>query len=189
MPLHDRPAPRKRLPLKRTFRPDTVLLRRELRWTAATALTLGVFGHTVAGAHGAAIGAGSGFLLQQAAYRLIVRTLWYGWQTRCFTFEGDVRAAKMAYISLRAFTLWMRRAGALERLYIALWNVGGDHDDESEVEDSRAEIRIRNAYTQAFSLNNVPLRCDNARRRRLRTSLQRDEARLLRLATGQRLER
>ena len=39
----------------------------------------------------------------------------------------------------------------------------------------------------AARLDDEPLRCDNAQRRRLRRSLQRDEARLLRLATGERL--
>ena len=186
---HDRPTALRHLPLSRTYRSDTLLLRRELRWTAATALALGILGHAVAGAHGAAIGAGCGFLLQQAAYRLIVRMLWHGWQTRCITFEGEARAEETAHISLRAFTLWIRRASTLDRLYIALWNAGADHHDESEVEDSRTEIRIRNAYSQALTLNNVPLRCDNAHRRRLRTSLQRDEALLLQLATGQRFNR
>lgn len=84
----------------------------------------------------------------------------------------------------------MRRASALERLYVALWNVGaGKDDDQSEVNHSTAEIRIRHAYMQALNLNDVPLRCDDAHRRRLRRSLQRDEARLLRLATGERLAR
>ncbi len=190
MPRHDRPTPRRSLPLNRTFRPDTALLRRELRWTATTALALGVLGHAVAGAQGAAIGAGTGFLLQQAAYRLIVRMLWHGWQTRCITLEGDAKAETIAHVSLRAFTLWMRTASANDQLYVALWNAGaGKDDDQSEVADSTAEIRIRHAYSQAFTLNDVPLRCDNAHRRRLRRSLQRDEARLLRLATGERFER
>lgn len=104
-PRHDRPTPRRNLPVNRTFRPDTVLLRRELRWTAATALGLGVLGHAAAGAHGAAIGAGTGFLLQQAAYRLIVRMLWHGWQTRFFAFEGETTANETGHVSLRAFTL------------------------------------------------------------------------------------
>ena len=190
MPQHERPAPRGNLPLNRTFRPDTVLLRRELRWTAATALALGVFGHAVAGAHGAAIGAGTGFLLQQEAYRLIVRMLWHGWQTRCITFEGDAGAERIAHVSLRAFTLWMRTASANDRLYVTLWNAGAERgDDQSEVHATATEIRIRHAYSQALTLNDVPLRCDNGRRRRLRRSLQRDEARLLRLATGERLAR
>lgn len=188
MPRRDRPTPRRSLPLNRTFRPDTVLLRRELRWTAATALALGVLGHAAAGAHGAAIGAGTGFLLQQAAYRLIVRMLWHGWQTRCIALEGDARAETIARVSLRAFTLWMRTASANEQLYVALWNAGADKN-ESEAAGSTAEVRIRRAYSQAFTLEDVPLRCDNAHRRRLRRSLQRDEARLLRLATGERIDR
>ena len=72
MPPEERPGHRG-LPLDRTLRPDAVLLRRELRWTAATMLVLGAAGYAVTGADGAAIGTGTGFLLQQAAYRLLVR--------------------------------------------------------------------------------------------------------------------
>ena len=188
MRKQDPPAPRRGLPLDRTMRPDAVLLRRELRWTAATMLALGAAGYAFAGAYGAAIGTGTGFLLQQAAYRLVVRALWYGWQTRAITYDGAARAQQLGQISLRAFTLWMRTATANDRLYVALWNVGaGDDDDREEVEDSTAEIRIRHAYSLAVRLDNEPLWCDNPHRQRLRRSLQRDEARLLRLATGERL--
>ena len=189
MPPEDRPA-RRGLPLDRTLRPDAVLLRRELRWTAAAMLALGAAGYAFAGAYGAAVGTGAGFLLQQAAYRLVIRALWHGWATRAATYEGDERAQRIARISLRAFTLWMRTATANDRLYVALWNVGADEDDEEqeEVRDSTAEIRIRHAYSLAVRLDNEPLWCDNPHRRRLRRSLQRDEARLLRLATGERLE-
>ncbi len=192
MPRDDHPA-RRGLPLHRTIRPDAVLLRRELRWTAAAILALGAAGYAIAGAHGAAIGTGAGFLLQQAAHRLVVRALWHGWSTRAVTFDGAERSQELARISLRAFTLWMRTATANDRLYIALWNVGSeddeeDEEDEDEVAESTAEIRIRYAYSLATRLDNEPLWCDNPERRRLRRSLQRDEARLLRLATGQRLQ-
>ena len=188
MPRQDPPA-RRGLPLDRTIRPDAVLLRRELRWTAAAMLALGAAGYAVAGAYGAAIGTGAGFLLQQAAYRLVVRALWHGWATRAVTYEGDEGAQRIARISLRAFTLWMRTATANDRLYVALWNVGADEDDEQEeVRDSTAEIRIRYAYSLAARLDDEPLWCDNPHRRRLRRSLRRDEARLLRLATGERLK-
>ena len=195
MPRQDRPA-RRGLPLHRTIRPDAVLLRRELRWTATTMLALGAAGYAIAGTYGAAIGTGAGFLLQQATYWLVVRTLWHGWSTRTVTYEGAERSQQLARISLRAFTLWMRTASANDRLYIALWNVGSedgeddedDEDDEDEVADSTAEIRIRYAYSLATRLDNEPLWCDNLERRQLRRSLQRDEARLLRLATGEQLQ-
>ena len=190
MPPRHRPATGQSLPPSRTMRPDTVLLRHELRWTAGTMLTLSATGYSLAGAHGAAIGAGSGFLLQQTAYRLIVHALWHGWMTRSMTFEGHARAKEIAHVSLRAFTLWIRTANTKDRLYIALWNIGADmyDDDLAEVKDSATEIRIRAAYTIVLGLDNVPLRCDNPRRRRLRCSLQRDEERLLHLATGERLQ-
>lgn len=193
MPRHDRSRPRRGLPLDRTMRPDAVLLRRELRWTAATTLALSAAGYALADTHGAIIGAGSGFLLQQAAYRLAVRALWHGWATRFLTYEGPARTTEIARVTLRAFTLWMRTASANDRLYIALWAIGsgsGDNADEErrEVENSTAEIRIRHAYALATRLDNEPLWCDNEHRRRLRRSLQRDETRLLRLATGERLE-
>ena len=189
MPRHNRPA-RRGLPLHHTVRPDAVLLRRELRWTAATMLALGDAGHAIAGPYGAAIGTAAGFLLQQAAYKLTVQALWHGWATRAITFDGAERSKQLARISLRAFTLWMRTASANDRLYIALWNVGSEdgEDDEEEVTDSTAEIRIRYAYSLAVRLDNEPLWCDSPERRRLRRSLQRDEARLLRLATGERLQ-
>lgn len=188
-----RPPPRRGLPLDHTMRPDAVLLHRELRWTTGTVLALGAIGHLLAGAQGAAIGAGVGFLIQQAAYRLAVRALWHGWATRILTYEGPERTAKLARVTLRAFTLWMRTASANDRLYIALWTIGIGRDDDAdeerqEVEDSPAEVRIRHAYSLAVRLDNEPLWCDNEHRRRLRRSLQRDEARMLRLATGERLE-
>ena len=174
--------------LRGTTRPDTVLLRRELRWTGATMLALGAAGYVIAGPYGAAIGTGAGFLVQQAAYRLAVRALWRGWWMRSVTVDGAERAEQIVRISLRAFTLWMRTAGASERLYVALWNAGGgDGDDEQETAGSKVEVRIRQAYNLVARLDDEPLRCDNAQRRRLRRSLQRDEARLLRLATGKRL--
>lgn len=189
MRRHDPPARRRGLPLDRTMRRDAVLLRRELCWTAGTMLALGAIGYGAAGAYGAATAAGIGFLLQQAAYRLVVRALWHGWQTRFVTCQGSEAARQSGRISLRAFTLWMRTASANDRLYVALWNVGADKDDDGEdVRDSTAEIRIRHAYSLALRLDNEPLSCDNPQRRRLRRSLQRDEARLLRLATGERLE-
>jgi len=190
MPQQDPPARRRGLPLNRTMEPDAILLRRELRWTAGTMSALGAIGYAFAGAYGAAIGTGTGFLLQPAAYRLVVRALWHGWSTRAITYDGAARAQQLARTSLRAFTLWMRTATANDRLYVALWNVGGgeDDDDRKEVQDSTAEIRIRHAYSLAARLDNEPLWCDNPYRRRLRRSLQRDEARLLRLATGERLE-
>jgi len=189
MPRHNRPA-RRGLPLHHTVRGDAVLLRRELRWTAATMLALGAAGHAIAGLSGAAIGTATGFLLQQAAYKLTVQALWHGWSTRAVTFDGAERSQELARISLRAFTIWMRTASANDRLYIALWNIGSEdgEDDEDEVAESTAEIRIRYAYSLATRLDNEPLWCDNPERRRLRRSLQRDEARLLRLATGQRLQ-
>ena len=120
----------------------------------------------------------------------MVRALWHGWQTRIVTYSGAERARQIARISLRAFTLWMRTATANDRLYIALWNVGSEDgdDDREETAESTAEIRIRHAYSLAARLDDEPLWCDNPHRRRLRRSLQRDEARLLRLATGERLE-
>ena len=80
----------------------------------------------------------------------------------------------------------MRTATANDRLYVALWNAGGNEDED--VRESTAEVRIREAYTRALKLDNQPLWCDNPHRRRLRGSLQRDEERLLRLATGRRFE-
>ncbi|MCY4636353.1 MAG: hypothetical protein OXG04_17915 [Acidobacteria bacterium] len=153
-------------------------------------LALGAAGHAIAGLSGAAIGTATGFLLQQAAYKLTVQALWHGWSTRAVTFDGAERSQELARISLRAFTIWMRTASANDRLYIALWNIGSEdgEDDEDEVAESTAEIRIRYAYSLATRLDNEPLWCDNPERRRLRRSLQRDEARLLRLATGQRLQ-
>ena len=64
---------RRGLPPKRSLRPDTVLLRRELRWTAATVLALGGAGYVIAGAYGATIGSAAGYLLQQIAYHVAVR--------------------------------------------------------------------------------------------------------------------
>ena len=171
------------------MRPDTVLLRRELRWTAAAMLTLGGIGYSFAGAYGAAMGTGIGFLLQQAGYRLMVRALWQGWHTRFTAREGAARAREHSHVSLRAFTLWMRTASTNDRLYIALWNVGTEEDNDGEdVRESTAEVRIRHAYWRAVKLDNEPLWCDNPHRRRLRESLQRDEERLLRLATGKGLK-
>ena len=43
------------LPLDRTARRDTLLLRRELRWTDATMLALGAIGHALADADGTVI--------------------------------------------------------------------------------------------------------------------------------------
>ena len=189
MRKNNRPAGRRSLPLNHTMRPDAVLLRRELRWTAAATLTLGSMGYGFAGAYGAAVGTGIGFLLQQAGYRLTVRTLWQGWHTRFVAREGAERAREHCHVSLRAFTLWMRTATVNDRLYIALWNIGNDEDDEKEVGESAAEFRIRQAYADALKLDNHPLWCDNPHRRRLRRSLQRDEERLLRLATGRGLEK
>jgi len=66
-------------------------------------------------------------------------------------------------------------------------NNNGD-DDGDDVRDFATEMRIQYAYSLAARLDNKPLRCDDLNRRRLRRSLQRDEARLLRLATGERLK-
>ena len=172
------------------MRPDAVLLHRELRWTAGTMLALSATGCSLAGAHGAAIGAASGFLLQQTAYQLIVRGLWRGWQIRNTSFLGAARARESADISLRAFTLWMRTASASDRLYVMLWNGGAERHKNGVVvvRNPPAEMRIRKAYSRVLNLDNVPLRCDNADRRRLRRSLQRDEERLFHLATGERLQ-
>ena len=168
------------------MRPDAVLLRRELRWTAGTMLAVAAIGYGEAGGAGAAIGTAVGFLLQQALYRLVVQALWYGWQTRFASLESVETARENGRISLRAFTLWMRTATTNDRLYVALWNVGADRDDDGEdVSNSTAEIRIRHAYALVLRLDDEPLWCDNAQRRRLRRSLQRDEARLFRVATGE----
>lgn len=190
MSRHEPPTRRRGLPLDHTVRPDAVLLRREMRWTTAAVLALGAAGYAVGDAYGAAIGAGAGFLAQQAGYMLIVRALWHGWQTRTLAYDGSARARELARISLRAFTLWMRTASANDRLYVALWNVGNDdgEKEQEDVTDSVAERRIRSAYTLAAQLDNKALWCDNLYRRRLRRSLQRDEVRLLRIATGERLE-
>ena len=177
------------LPPDRTIRPDAVLLYRELRWTIGAILILGSAGYGVAEEYGALTGAGSGFLLQQGLYKLAVRTLWDGWLTRSITYTGIEQAREDSRISLRAFTLWMRTATMRERLYIALWkHKTNDEENPDEVAGSCAEMRIGHAYTRALRLDNEPLHCDNLERRRLRRSLERDETRLLQLATGQRLE-
>ena len=177
------------LPLNHTTRPDTVLLRRELRWTAATMVTLGAAGYAVAGAYGTAIGAGTGFVLQQAVYRLAVAALWHGWWNRTMTYEGPEVARELRRITLRAFALWMRNASTSERLYIALWAVGGKADEREAVAGTPIESHIRHAYAVATRLDNEPLWCDSIERRRLRRSLRRDEARLLHLATGEHIKR
>ena len=179
---------RRGLPLDCTMPPDTVLLRRELRWTAATMAGLGAAGYAMDGPYGAATWCGSGFLLQQACYRLAVRVLWYGWRNRAVGCDGTEKARDLRRVSLRAFTLWMRTATARERLYIARWN-GVDEDDDGKVDaESTAEVRIRHAYDLVARLEDQPLWCDNPKRRRLRRSLQRDESRLLQLATGEDLK-
>ena len=187
---------RRGLPLDRTMRPDTVLLRRELRWTAGTMAGLGAAGYAMEGPYGAAIGSAAGFLLQQACYRLTVRMLWQGWLDRAIAYEGVEKTRELGRIWLRAFTLWMRTASARERLYIAGWN-GGDEDAEDDQQldagrqvdaEWRAEVRIRQAYDVVARLEDQPLWCDNLKRRRLRHSLQRDERRLLSLATGEQLD-
>ena len=181
---------RRGLPPKRSVRPDAVLLRRELRWTAATVLALGAAGYFIAGAYGATVGSAGGYLLQQIAYRLTVRLLWHGWWTRAKTLNGDDWTHETARISLRAFTLWMRTGKPYERVHIALWDSGSEkpEDDESDCTVSKAEIRIEAAHRLVARLDNKPLWCDNIKRRRLRLSLQRDEARLLLLATGEQLK-
>ena len=85
----------------------------------------------------------------------------------------------------------MRTGKPYERVHVALWDSGRDNpeSDESDCTVSEAEIRIEAAYRLVARLDNKPLWCDNIERRRLRVSLQRDEARLLRLATGQQLKR
>ena len=188
---------RRGLPLDRTMRPDTVLLRRELRWIAAAMAGLGATGYAFGGPYGAAIGCGAGFLLQQACYRVAVRRLWRGWVDRALAYESAEEAEDPAWIWRRAFALWMRTASPRELHYIAGW-----HDDEEEAEDDQqvdtgwkldaelaAEMRIWDAYEEVTRLEDEPLWCDNVKRRRLRHSLQRDERRLLSIATGEDLER
>ena len=184
----DRPARRPPRP-GRTVRPDTVLLRRELRWTAATVLGLGAAGFAVGDTYGGAIGTGAGYLLQQMGYRFAVHVLWEGWCVRAVTRDGAERAHELAHISLRAFTLWMRTARMYERMHVARWytaryTADEIEDDPADRTGTKAEIGIRNAYLRAACLDNEPLRCDNLERRRLRRSLQQDEARLLHIATG-----
>ena len=186
---------RRGLPLDCTMRPDTVLLRRELRWTAAAMAGLGAAGYALSGPYGAAIGSGAGFLLQQAGYRIAVRMLWHGWVDRATAYEGVETARDLQPVWLRAFTLWMRTASARELLYIAGWDGGEAADDKQEQEPSQqldaecaAEMRIYDAYDLAARLDDEPLWCDSLERRRLRHSLQRDERRLLSLATGEQLD-
>ena len=176
---------RRGLPLDRTMRPDTVLLRRELRWTAATMAGLGAAGYAIEGPYGAAIWCGAGFLLQQAGYRLAVRTLWHGWRNRAIACDGVEKMRDLGQVWLRAFTLWMRTASARERLYLAGWTgVDEDAGEDQQVDaESTAEVRIRQAYDLVARLEDQPLWCDNVKRRRLRRSLQRDERHLLGLAT------
>ena len=189
----DRPA---RRPLRpgRSVRPDTVLLRRELRWTSAAVLGLGAAGFAVGDTYGAAIGTGAGYLLQQMGYRFAVQVLWEGWCIRAVTRDGAERAHELGEISLRAFTLWMRTARMYERVHVARWYTatytakGEIENDPANCTGSKAEIRILNAYLRAAYLDNEPLRCDNLERRRLRHSLQRDETRLLHMATERHLE-
>ena len=169
--------------------PDAVLLHRELRWTTATMLALSAIGHAAAGAYGATLGAGIGFLLQQTCYKLMVAALWRGWHTRFIAHEGAARARQHCHLSLRAFTLWVRTATAGDRLHVALWNGRNDEVEHGDdINDSATEIRIRHTYSVALKLGNEPVWCDNPHRRRLRHSLQRDERRLLRLATGRRFD-
>ena len=194
----------RRLPLDYTGRCDTVLLRRELRWTIAAALAAGAAGYLAADAETALIGAGIGFLLQQVSYQVTVRELWRGWRNHAAAnrelreYGGEpVTAEEMEALfqhrsCARAFTLWMRLAGWRDRLYIALWRYPKDVDSVDSLEASlkgpvrayhvKAETRITLAYAQAVRLGDESRWCDTAARRRLRRTLQRDEERLLAIA-------
>ena len=192
----------RRLRLDYTGRCDTVLLRRELRWTIAAALAAGAAGYLAAGGEAALIGAGIGFLLQQVSYQVTVRELWRGWRNHAAAnrelreYSGEpVTAEEMEALfqhrsCARAFTLWMRLAGLKDRLYIALWRYPQDVDSvEASLEDPvkayhiKAETRITLAYAQAVRLGDESRWCDTAARRRLRRTLQRDEERLLAIAS------
>ena len=170
--------------------PDTVLLRRELRWTAAAMLALGIYGYTEAGTVAGAVGAGAGYLIQQSSYRIMVLVLWSGWSTRFITAESGVSTEDIKRRALRAFTLWMRGAGLFDRVYVALWNLNtpGSEDGVKGLAGLPVEYRVWLAYERADLLGRHPLRCDNLTRRQLRRSLQRDEAILLHLATGKKVE-
>ena len=193
------------LPLDYTGRCDTVLLRREMRWTITAALAGGAAGYLAAGAEAALIGAGIGFLVQQVSYQVTVRELWRGWRNHAAAnrelreYGGEpVTAEEMEALfqhrsCARAFTLWMRLAGWKDRLYIALWRYPKDVDIVESIETPRedpvrayhikADTRITLAYAQAVRLGDEPRWCDTAARRRLRRTLQRDEERLLAIAS------
>lgn len=193
-------GPSRGLPLNHTVRPDTKLPQRELRWTAASMLAVAALGQALTGSEGAAIGASIGFLIQQAGYTLIVRRLWLGWNMRTLKALGPDKSVELARVTLRAFTVWMRTADTHDRMYIVQWTFGietgagadpdedGDAAAESRDWEARRESRIEAAYELAWRLGNEPLRCDNNHLRRLRVSLQRDEMRLLQIATGKRIE-
>ena len=173
------------------LRPDTVLLRQELCWTAAAMLGFAMYGYAEGGgAAGGAIGAGTGYLLQQASYRLTVRVLWSGWRSRFVTEHNAGPPNEVRRQALRAFTLWMRNAGFFDRVYVAFWNarLPDSVDHEKGFAGRAVEYRVWLACERAELLGRYPLRGDNLTRRRLRRSLQHDEANLLQLATGERLK-
>ena len=170
-------------------RPDTVLLRRELRWTATAILAVAIYGHAQAGAVGGAIGACTGYLLQQSMYRIVVHLLWSGWRKRFITGESADWTKETSRRALRAFALWMRTARLVDRVYVSLWNVRlpDSEDHKKELQGMPLEYPVWRAFQRADLLGRYPLRCDNLTRSRLRRSLQRDETTLLHLATGEKL--
>ncbi len=187
---------------------DTRLLQIELAWITAATLAGAAAGGVAAGADGAAIGACAALLIQQWAYHVLVRHLWRGWRNHFLGFiaaneQGGARAGPGTTDETldrgpcaRAFALWMRTAGLKSQLYVLLWTrpdemkqaglFGEDIHDPSEQHSPSAELvearKILFAYKRALALGNQPLRCDDAARRRLRHTLQRDERRLLDIA-------
>ncbi len=187
---------------------DTRLLETELPLIGAAALAGAAIGTLAAGPDGAAIGACAALLVQQWAYRALVRHLWRGWRNyflaaiaanehgEAATGPGTTDETLEHGPCARAFTLWMRTAGLRSQLYVLLWTrpdemkqagpLGEDIHDPSEQHSQSAELteerKILCAYKRALALGDQPLRCDDAARRRLRRTLQRDERRLLDIA-------
>ena len=193
----------RRLPLDYTGRCDTVLLRRELKWTITAALAAGGAGYLAAGAETALIGTGIGFLLQQIIYQVIVHELWRAWRNHATANSKrreygsePVTGEQMDILFepglvTRAFTLWMRLADWNDRLYVALWKYPRQADLVNRLgaplEIDRmcyllAEATITRAYLKAGRLGDEPRWCDTTARRRLRRTLQRDEKHLLAIA-------
>ena len=187
---------------------DTRLLETELPLIGAAMLAGSAIGALTAGTDGAAIGACAALLVQQLAYRALVRHLWRGWRNYFLavivanehggaaTGPGTTDETLERGPCARAFTLWMRTAGLKSQLYVLLWTrpdemkraglLGEDVRDASEQHSPSAELaearKILFAYKRALALGDQPLRCDDAARRRLRRTLQRDERRLLDIA-------